>query len=470
MPKLSTRQAVSDLITSLRGAGRVVLTLHDMLPLAQESIEVSFSVSVGEVMDRMRAANASAVLAYDDESSQSSVQVLTLSSLEAEMATPFGQPLFLERPLGYLLQHHPLITPTLSEQTTLADACDAALSRPRSSRQDPIIARSDEGTLTVLPIQSLLLAQSESHRAALGEVEAAHRVRESLQGELVAASRKAGMAEIATGVLHNVGNVFNSVSVSLSVIQDDLAATRLGGLERAASLLNQQRQSLPEFFASERGPALIDYLLGLSGQLAAEQKKLRDELVSMASSVEHIKTIIAAQQRHAGRSAVKESVTAKGLCSDALAIERNALERHAVGVVQDHQDVPEFTTDRHLMLQALVNLISNAKQAIQEASPAERLITVRSYGKLTPSGRCAVIEVRDTGIGIAPSNLDRIFGLGFTTRSGGHGFGLHSAANAIQQLGGAIQASSEGPGKGATFTLTIPLAQAEVVQTGARAA
>ncbi len=449
---------VASLIAALRGTGRTNLVLRDLRPLAQESIRVRVSDTVAQVIQHMRGSDATAALAYEsDETDACATHMITLSALEREMATPFGQPLFLNRPLAYLLARHPLNTPTFPDTTSLADACDAALARPRVSRQDPVISRDESGEFTVLPIQSLLLAQLEAHRASLGEITAATRARESLQNELVAASRMAGMAEIATDVLHNVGNVLNSVSVSLSIIQDDLSATRLGGLERAATLLDSERSNLPAFFSSDRGPALVDYVVGLSAQLAQEQRKLGGEISAIAQSLEHIKATIAAQQRHASGAPLWEEVTAKALCSDVLTIKFGALQRHAISVVQEHEDLPAFVTDRHLALQALINVMHNAKQSIDAAAPPIRQITLRSFAKLTPTGRHAVISVTDTGQGIDAANLQRVFSHGFTTRPDGHGFGLHSAATSLQKLGGSITASSDGRGCGATFMISFPL-------------
>ena len=67
------------------------------------------------------------------------------------------------------------------------------------------------------------------------------------------------------------------------------------------------------------------------------------------------------------------------------------------------------------------------------------------------------ISYIDNGIGIPADNLTRIFGHGFTTRKEGHGFGLHSGALAAKELGGALTVESDGPGKGATFTLEFPI-------------
>jgi signal transduction histidine kinase len=72
------------------------------------------------------------------------------------------------------------------------------------------------------------------------------------------------------------------------------------------------------------------------------------------------------------------------------------------------------------------------------------------------------IVVSDNGVGIAPETLVRVFEHGFTTKKDGHGFGLHGAALTAQELGGTLSAASEGPGRGATFTLDLPLGAARV--------
>ena len=112
-----------------------------------------------------------------------------------------------------------------------------------------------------------------------------------------------------------------------------------------------------------------------------------------------------------------------------------------------------MAVDKHSVLQILLNLLRNAEEAIDDAGKPEKLIRVRirRYG----DDRVR-IEVSDTGVGLAPENLTRIFAHGFTTKPHGHGFGLHSGALAAKQLGGALWAESDGPGLGATFTLELP--------------
>ena len=116
--------------------------------------------------------------------------------------------------------------------------------------------------------------------------------------------------------------------------------------------------------------------------------------------------------------------------------------------------------DKHKVLQILVNLISNAKYALSDSDAKERQLTIaisRQPSRASSDDGFAEVSITDNGIGIARENLIRIFGHGFTTKKNGHGFGLHSGALAAKEMGGSLSVQSAGPGKGATFTLSLPL-------------
>jgi len=115
--------------------------------------------------------------------------------------------------------------------------------------------------------------------------------------------------------------------------------------------------------------------------------------------------------------------------------------------------VPPISVEKHKVLQILINVLRNAKYACDDSERNEKKITVRISGR---DGRVS-ISVADNGIGIPPENLTRIFNHGFTTRKEGHGFGVHSGANAAREMGGSLSAVSEGTGHGATFTLELPV-------------
>jgi signal transduction histidine kinase len=287
------------------------------------------------------------------------------------------------------------------------------------------------------------------------------RLREA-QSELLATARAAGRAEIATNVLHNVGNVLNSVNVSAGVIGSTLRNSRVTGLSRAVQLLSANAGNLGHYLAAdEKGRMLPGYLAAVSETLSTERDDMLGEVDRLIKSVDHIKDIVATQQSHASAANVIEPVNPSELAEDALRMQGTALARHQIAVVREYDEVPPVPLDRGRVLQILVNLISNAKAAMAGSAITEHRVTLRVG--LAGSDRLR-FSVTDVGEGIAAENLTRIFAHGFTTRKDGHGFGLHSSALAARQMGGTLSAHSDGPGRGATFTLELPLVLAPAVE------
>ncbi|HTQ37114.1 MAG TPA: PAS domain S-box protein [Steroidobacteraceae bacterium] len=276
---------------------------------------------------------------------------------------------------------------------------------------------------------------------------------ERVQKALVDASRQAGMAEVATNVLHNVGNVLNSVNVSASLLADRIRASKTARIGEVATLIGSNLADLPRFFGEdERGRKLPAYLQALATQLGGEREALLKELADLRANLDHIRDAVTMQQVYARRCGVLEKVAAVDLVEDSLRMNAGALTRHRVTLQRDYRARPEIIVDRHKVLQILVNLIRNAKYACEESGHGDKQVTVRIES--VPQGvRFAVL---DNGVGIAPEVMDRLFSHGFTTRRSGHGFGLHSAALAAAELGGTLAATSDGPGCGAAFWLTLP--------------
>jgi len=277
---------------------------------------------------------------------------------------------------------------------------------------------------------------------------------EHVHKQLLVASRQAGMAEVATNVLHNVGNVLNSVNVSASLVSERIAKSKCTRLDQVAALLTEHAGDLASFLAGPQGKHLPGYLGELAGVLVGERDSAVAELEALRSNVEHIKEIVAMQQSYARRGGIIETVDIRALVEDSLRMNEGAFSRHGVTIIRDYEDVPLIQVDKHKVLQILVNVIRNAKYACQEA---EKRVTVR----IRATNAAVLVAVIDTGVGIPPENLERIFSHGFTTRPDGHGFGLHSSALAAKALGGSLHAQSAGPGQGATFTLALPLASPE---------
>ena len=292
-------------------------------------------------------------------------------------------------------------------------------------------------------------------RHEIAERRKAERELQSLHLELVAASRAAGMAEVATGVLHNVGNVLNSVNVSASLISERLRHSKTANLARAAQLLRDNHSRVGEFLRDDpKGTMLPAYLAEVGEHLEGERTATLSELDLLTRNIEHIKDIVVRQQSFARAAGLMETVRVQDLVEDALRLNFDNLARHGIKVIRRFEEIPAATWDKHQVLQILVNIIRNAQNAIDAANPPERRITL-GISRM-PAG-FVTLSVTDTGTGITEENLTRIFAHGFTTRREGHGFGLHTAAISAHELGGRLHAESEGPGKGATFILELPL-------------
>jgi C4-dicarboxylate-specific signal transduction histidine kinase len=279
------------------------------------------------------------------------------------------------------------------------------------------------------------------------------------QGKLVDAARQAGMAEIATNVLHNVGNVLNSVNIAADQAMRQVRASKIQGLARAMQMLNQHATDLGDYIThDDKGKLLPGYLNQLTEALQAEQQSILDELGQLIRSVDHIKEIVSTQQAYAGASSLVEPLRVSDLIEDALRMNNSALDRHRVTVVKQFSEVPVLLLDKHRLLLILINLISNAKNAMADLTEHARTLTLSVA--MVDTDRLQ-IGVQDNGAGIEPDNLTRIFTHGFSTRKEGHGFGLHSCAVAAMEMGGNLTAHSDGPGKGALFILALPCATQE---------
>jgi PAS domain S-box-containing protein len=285
-----------------------------------------------------------------------------------------------------------------------------------------------------------------SIKRAEAELERTHK-------ELVQASRLAGMAEVATSVLHNVGNVLNSINIAATLVGERIGRSRVADVRRLAQLLEEHADDLAAFLTNDaKGRLVPGFLRHLAEKLDSEKAAILEELKSLRSNVEHVKEIIAMQQSYAQVAGVFENIALADLLEDALRMNAGALARHDVKVVRDYSVLPTICTDKHKVLQILINLVRNAKYACEDSGRSDKQVTLRATNG---EGRVR-ITVTDNGVGIPPENLNRIFNHGFTTRKNGHGFGLHSGALAANELGGSLTVHSDGPGLGAAFTLELP--------------
>lgn len=278
-------------------------------------------------------------------------------------------------------------------------------------------------------------------------------------------ARSAGMAEVASGVLHNVGNVLNSVNVSASVIREQVRKSKVDNLTRAVSMIEENKDNIAEFFSNDpKGKQIPKFLVLLSEQLGEEKKLMYKELDDLAKSIDHIKNVISMQQSYAGSAGLREKISITDIVEDALKINMQGIQSHCIKIEKEFDKVPLLYVDKHKVMQIIINLISNAKNALVDAEKDSGEHESRMNIIIKKEDGMIAVDVKDNGVGIEHEDIQHLFEYGFKKRSDGHGFGLHHSAIVANELGGKISVNSDGLGKGASFKLSIPFDEQEVVE------
>jgi signal transduction histidine kinase len=285
------------------------------------------------------------------------------------------------------------------------------------------------------------------------QLETSHHTLKEAQAQLLETSRRAGMAEVAICVLHNIGNALNSVNVAAETIREALRDGRLENLSSLAKMLEEHQDDLGRFLTEDpRGQRVPDFISTLAKHSESRTAEVREEVTCLIEHVGHIKNIIMSQQDNARVVGVDERFDLGAVVTAALEITGLTGGREGISVSVEVDEVPSLSTDRHKVIQVLVNLLSNAKHALRADVKPRKELRVRGES----DGDKVRVTVADSGIGIARESLTRIFAFGFTTKHDGHGFGLHSSANVAREIGGSLACRSDGVGHGATFTFEFP--------------
>ncbi|MGA1867676.1 MAG: PAS domain S-box protein [bacterium] len=277
---------------------------------------------------------------------------------------------------------------------------------------------------------------------------------ERTHNELISTARMAGMAEVATTVLHNVGNVLNSVNTITSALREENINSKVIKLGKIVEIVEEHINDLGEFITyDKKGKKLPLYLFELTRRLIEEQKNVGAMIEDLSHHIQHIIQIISIQQSHAKPSELQEIASLADLIDYAIQVNAEGLKRTGVTVKCELETIEPFLLDRHKVMEIIINLVSNAKDALKYTNVMDKILTVRT--RKIDKERVSV-EVIDNGIGISKESMKQLFCHGFTTKKDGHGFGLHSAANAARGMGGALTCQSKGEGQGATFKLELP--------------
>ncbi len=297
---------------------------------------------------------------------------------------------------------------------------------------------------------SELNEKNEHLEGALKDLEDALKELKETRSQLVDKAHKAGMAEVATGVLHNVGNILNSINASTSIINETLESSRIKNIMKANDKLREQIDDIVSNNPDSK--LLLEYYLKLEEPLNKEYKRLKTQKDRLKEKVSLINEVVAAQQDFSKAGVITEKVDIEELFESALTLQAGSIERHGLVVKRNYQPVVPIELEKPKAMNILFNLLKNAKESMDEAEPVEKLLTVSCW----QDEEFVHLSVSDSGLGISDENLKKIFTHGFTTKKKGHGFGLHSSANYMKEMGGKIQVESDGLGEGAEFILSFP--------------
>ena len=284
--------------------------------------------------------------------------------------------------------------------------------------------------------------------------------------DILLAAHKAGMAEIATGVLHDVGNVLNSISVSCDMIAGVARQDTVEGMAQANAVLREHEAELGTFLTTEgRAHKLLELYAYVETALLEDKTQILDEATRLQGKVRLIREIITTQQDNAKLGLFFQEIAVSDAVRDALALQKTHLENHDIELQLTCDSSLTLTTQKTKLVYILVNLINNAVDALKGVDAAQCRRVLRVEAGSSADGRGLVLTVSDNGVGIAPENLTSIFEHGFTTKAKGHGFGLHTCANFMNEIGGRITAHSDGLGTGSTFRLELALERPETEGT-----
>jgi C4-dicarboxylate-specific signal transduction histidine kinase len=278
---------------------------------------------------------------------------------------------------------------------------------------------------------------------------------EDAQQQLLYTAHLAGMSQVATNVIHNVGNILNTVNVSVETLLNKLKNSEYENLIKCIDMINEHIDDLSTYLIKDsKGSLLPEYIRNVSQVLQNQKEDFKSEMLFIHKNVQTINRIIAAQQSLTGHSGDEQSIGVQEIIEDTLKICSDDIIKNNIIIKRDYHDLTSVCINKIKLLQILINLLCNARDALIESSVKEKIISI-SLSTLGDNKFC--IKISDNGIGITSENLKNIFTFGFTTKNMGHGFGLHSCLNSVLEMKGELKAESEGLNKGACFVLELPM-------------
>jgi signal transduction histidine kinase len=275
-----------------------------------------------------------------------------------------------------------------------------------------------------------------------------------LNQQLIASARRAGMAEVATSVLHNIGNILNSIIISITFLKKYMHELDIENILTALEMIKNHENNLATFFTEDpKGKLLPQYFCAVKPVIEKDISSINDEINHLNDSILHIKDIVKMQNVLSGVSKLVEKLSLPDIIDEAINITGSSFKKYGIHLEKNYDDISHIFTDKNKIMQIIVNLIQNAKDALIVTDIQDKKIIISIHENKEHIN----ITVSDNGIGIDLNDQSKLFTFGFTTKPKGHGFGLHSSALLAKELGGALNVTSDGIGHGSNFILEIPL-------------
>ena len=305
-------------------------------------------------------------------------------------------------------------------------------------------------------VSSRPLQNIEGNQA--GGVVVFHDVTDKIKTEEALAQAFAqGRLEIVDTILHNIGNAINSVDTGIDTIHYHLMNDRLiPRLTALAEVIEQHQEDLSDYVKNDpQGQKIAPFILTLASDFENVKREFQEIVQRVRERSKHIVDIIRTQNSYQKTSGTRKDINLTASISEAIKILQDSIDRRQIQIEIDCHNAPEeIRIQESQFHQMRVNLVKNAVEAIDEFAESHQHKEVpRIHFRVYIDGDFLCLDITDSGIGIVPENINKVFSAGFTTKEQGSGLGLHSSANFVISSGGKIRALSEGEGKGTTIQI-----------------
>lgn len=268
---------------------------------------------------------------------------------------------------------------------------------------------------------------------------------------LMEQAHKKGMAD-STAVLHDIANVMNSVNITTQAMGDLMSNCPVDDLTMANGMLESRADEMEEFIHNDkRGKLLMQFYANLGGEFEKFSERMQTNINRLMDKIRLIEGIINAQQSYTGVRSNMESIDLCAAADDVIRMYRAMIDKAGIRVIRSYESSTPALAQRTKLYHVLTNIIKNAIESMENVG-GEKVLTI--IVKEEETGKIC-IHICDTGEGISDNNIESIFAYGYTTKKGGHGFGLHSCANYMTEMKGRLRAKNSETGKGAVFTLEL---------------